>query len=48
MAYYGTEDYQATESALVTTCAIVIEVEKMTARREYEEHRTDYWYWEKA
>jgi uncharacterized protein len=47
MAYYGTEDYQASENIFETNRAIVIEVEKMTARREYEEHRTDYWYWEK-
>jgi hypothetical protein len=25
---------------------IVIDVERMTARREYDEFKTDYWYWE--
>jgi len=48
MAYYGTEDYAPAENFFETTRAIVIEVEKMTARREYEEHRTDYWHWEKV
>jgi hypothetical protein len=35
------------EKIINGTLAIVIEVNKMIARREYEEGRTDYWYWEK-
>jgi uncharacterized protein len=47
MAYYGRDDLQQDENLFERTRAIVIEVNKMTARREYEENRTDYWYWEK-
>jgi nitroimidazol reductase NimA-like FMN-containing flavoprotein (pyridoxamine 5'-phosphate oxidase superfamily) len=48
MAYYGNEDFTPGEHTFETTRAIVIEVEKMTARREYEDHKADYWYWEKS
>jgi hypothetical protein len=47
MAYYGQADFQPSESACETTCIIVIDVQRMTARREYEEKKTDYWSWEK-
>jgi nitroimidazol reductase NimA-like FMN-containing flavoprotein (pyridoxamine 5'-phosphate oxidase superfamily) len=48
MAYYGQADFQPSESACETTRIIVIEVDHMTARREYEETKTEYWAWEKA
>ena len=48
MAYYGAEDYEPTPTVFENNKAIVIEVDKMTARREYEKHKTDYWYWEKV
>ena len=47
MEYYGDPDYQHGENLLRKTNVIVIEVERMTARREYDEFRTDYWYWER-
>ena len=46
MAHYGRGDYQHGDELLQKTNVIVIEVERMTARREYDEFRTDYWYWE--
>lgn len=46
MAYYGQGDYQHGDDLLGRTRMIVIEVERMTARREYDEFKTDYWYWE--
>jgi nitroimidazol reductase NimA-like FMN-containing flavoprotein (pyridoxamine 5'-phosphate oxidase superfamily) len=47
MAYYGHDDYQHGEELLQKTNVIVIEVDRMTARREYDEFRTDYWTWER-
>jgi uncharacterized protein len=47
MAYYGRTDIQHSEDLFGKTKTIVIEVEKMTARREDEDERTDFWYWEK-
>jgi nitroimidazol reductase NimA-like FMN-containing flavoprotein (pyridoxamine 5'-phosphate oxidase superfamily) len=47
MAYYGEADYQHGEELLTKTNVIVIDVERMSARREYDEFRTDYWTWEK-
>lgn len=47
MQYFGEPDYQHGENLLLNTKVIVIEVERMTARREYDEFRTDYWYWER-
>lgn len=47
MAYYGQGDYQHGDELLQKTNVIVIDVERMTARREYDEFRTDYWHWEK-
>ncbi len=46
MAYYGHGDYQHGDDLLGRTRMIVVEVERMTARREYDEFKTDYWYWE--
>ena len=47
MAYYGHGDYQHGDDLLGRTRMIVVDVERMTARREYEDNKTDYWYWEK-
>lgn len=47
MAYYGQGDYQHGDELLTKTNVIVIDVERMSARREYDEFRTDYWTWEK-
>jgi len=47
MAYYGQGDYQHGDELLLKTNVIVIDVDRMTARREYDEFRTDYWTWEK-
>jgi len=46
MAYYGHGDYQHGDDLLGRTKMIVVDVERMTARREYDEFRTDYWTWE--
>ena len=47
MSYYGEANYQPSEDIFEKNRGIVIEVEKMTARREYEDHHTDFWFWEK-
>jgi hypothetical protein len=47
MAYYGHGDYQHGDDLLGRTRMIVVDVERMTARREYDEFRTDYWSWER-
>lgn len=47
MQYFGEPDYQHGENLLLNTKVIVIDVQRMTARREYDEFRTDYWYWER-
>ena len=47
MGYYGHDAYQHGDDLLGRTNMIVVDVERMTARREYDEFRTDYWYWEK-
>ena len=46
MAYYGHGDYEHGDDLLGRTRMIVLEVERMSARREYDEHKTDYWTWE--
>jgi len=46
MAYYGHGDYEHGEDLLGRTKMIILEVEGMTARREHDDSRTDYWYWE--
>lgn len=46
MAYYGHGDYQHGEDLLGRTKMIVVDVEGMTARREYDDETTDYWIWE--
>jgi len=46
MAFYGHGDYQHGDDLLGRTKMIVVDVERMTARREYDEFRTDYWTWE--
>jgi hypothetical protein len=48
MRSFGEDDYQHGENLLQNTRVIVIEVDRMTARREYDEYRTDYWYWERG
>ena len=47
MAYYGHEDYQHGDDLLGRTRMIILDVAGMTARREFDEFRTEYWYWEK-
>ena len=34
------------DDLLGRTKMIIVDVERMTARREYDEFKTDYWYWE--
>ena len=46
MAYYGHNDYRHGDDLLGRTRMIVVDVERMTARREYDEFKTDYWYWQ--
>ena len=46
MAYYGHADYQHGDDLLGRTKLILVDVERMTARREYDEFKTDYWYWQ--
>lgn len=46
MAYYGHGDYQHGDDLLGSTKMIIVDVERMTARREYDEFKTDYWSWE--
>jgi nitroimidazol reductase NimA-like FMN-containing flavoprotein (pyridoxamine 5'-phosphate oxidase superfamily) len=46
MAYYGKPDFEPTESAYDETRALVLYVERMSARREYDEYRTRFWTWE--
>ncbi len=47
MAYYGKGNFEPSETFFETTRAIVIEVDKMTVRREDQDGKTDYWVWEK-
>ncbi len=47
MAYYGEADFEPGEDTFEKTRAILVEVESMTGRREYEEGKTEYWYWDK-
>jgi len=46
MAFYGHGDYQHGEDLLGRTKMIVVDIDGMTARREYDDETTDYWYWE--
>ncbi len=46
MAYYGHGDYQHGDDLLGRTKMIVVDVDHMTARREYDEFKTEYWTWE--
>jgi nitroimidazol reductase NimA-like FMN-containing flavoprotein (pyridoxamine 5'-phosphate oxidase superfamily) len=48
MAYHGRPDFEPSEEAYKTTKAIVLDVDEMTARREYGEHRTEYWIWRRT
>jgi nitroimidazol reductase NimA-like FMN-containing flavoprotein (pyridoxamine 5'-phosphate oxidase superfamily) len=45
MSYYGRDDFQPDEEAYEKTRAIVIDVESMTARREYDRNKTAFWTW---
>jgi nitroimidazol reductase NimA-like FMN-containing flavoprotein (pyridoxamine 5'-phosphate oxidase superfamily) len=45
MAYYGKPESELRESAYDETRALVLHVERMSARREYEENRTRFWTW---
>jgi nitroimidazol reductase NimA-like FMN-containing flavoprotein (pyridoxamine 5'-phosphate oxidase superfamily) len=47
MKYYGRNDFEPSESSYSKTKMILIEVEKMTARREYEKSKTEYFIWKK-
>jgi nitroimidazol reductase NimA-like FMN-containing flavoprotein (pyridoxamine 5'-phosphate oxidase superfamily) len=47
MAYYGKPSFEPSEDAYETTKAIVIDVDEMTARREYHENKTEYWIWKR-
>jgi nitroimidazol reductase NimA-like FMN-containing flavoprotein (pyridoxamine 5'-phosphate oxidase superfamily) len=46
MAYQGKESFCPSEKALEETRAIVVEVERMTARRENEKKETEYFIWD--
>jgi uncharacterized protein len=47
MKYYGRDNYKPSESSLSDTRAIVMEVTKMTVRRELEAKETKFYEWEK-
>ncbi len=46
MKYYGKENFRPSESSFSDTRAIVMEVTKMTARRELETKETEFYEWE--
>jgi nitroimidazol reductase NimA-like FMN-containing flavoprotein (pyridoxamine 5'-phosphate oxidase superfamily) len=48
MAYQGTESFAPSERALEETRAIVIDVERMTARRENDRKETEFYTWERG
>ncbi len=48
LAYHGRDGFQPSANFAETTRAIVVEVVRMTARREYEDERTDFWCWERG
>jgi uncharacterized protein len=47
MKYYGKYNYIPKESSLLETRAIVIEVQKMTARREFKTKTTEFFEWQR-
>ena len=47
MSYYGEADFRPSENSLINTRAILLKVEKMTARRELENNKTEYFFWKK-
>jgi hypothetical protein len=47
MSYYGEADFRPSENSLSNTRAILLKVEKMTARRELENNKTEYFFWKK-
>jgi len=47
MKYYGKNDFEPSESSFADTRAIVMEVKKMTARRELSSKATEFYEWEK-
>jgi uncharacterized protein len=47
LSYYGRDDFQPSETTFEKTRIIVVDVESMTARREYEDEHTDFWVWER-
>jgi nitroimidazol reductase NimA-like FMN-containing flavoprotein (pyridoxamine 5'-phosphate oxidase superfamily) len=47
MGYHGRADYEPSDEAYTNTRAIIIDVEHMTARKEYEGNKTEYWIWER-
>ncbi|HVN96640.1 MAG TPA: pyridoxamine 5'-phosphate oxidase family protein [Syntrophorhabdaceae bacterium] len=48
MKYYGKEHYQPKESSFLETRAVVMHVERMTARRELDAKATEFYEWEEA
>jgi hypothetical protein len=47
MKYYGKDNFTPAKSSLLDTRAIVMEVKKMTARRELETKGTEFYEWER-
>ncbi len=47
MSYHGKVDFEPSESAYSKTRFILLDVEKMTARREFPDKSTEYWIWGK-
>jgi nitroimidazol reductase NimA-like FMN-containing flavoprotein (pyridoxamine 5'-phosphate oxidase superfamily) len=47
-AYHGKDSFEPSEKALRETRAIVIDVERMTARRENDKKETEFYFWEKG
>jgi nitroimidazol reductase NimA-like FMN-containing flavoprotein (pyridoxamine 5'-phosphate oxidase superfamily) len=46
MAYQGKASFEPSEKALLETRAIVVDVERMTARRENDKKETEFYVWE--
>ena len=47
MRYYGEANFEPSEDSFSNTRVILLEVEKMTARREFENNKTEYFFWKK-
>ena len=47
MKYYGKDNHKPSESSILKTRAIVVEVEKITVRRELETKQTEFYEWER-